>query len=38
MSEKSSVQAPVYLMSLYSKWQRLNANEIMVDFVFGKEE
>ena len=38
MSEKSSVQAPVYLMSLYSKWQRLNAMEIMLDFVIGAQD
>lgn len=33
MKENSSVQAPVYMMSLYSKWQRLDVQDTLVDFV-----
>ena len=33
LKEQSSVQVPVYLMSLYSKWQRLDLADTMTDFV-----
>ena len=33
LKEKSSVSAPVYLMSLYSKWQRLDVVDTVKTFV-----
>ena len=33
LREKSSVSAPVYLMNLYSRWQRLNVIETVKSFV-----
>lgn len=33
LREKSSVSAPVYLMSLYSKWQRLDVVHTVKNFV-----
>ena len=32
MKEHSSVQVPVYMMSLYSKWQRLDVVDTFEDF------
>jgi hypothetical protein len=33
LKEKTSVSAPVYLMSLYSKWQRLDVVHTVRSFV-----
>lgn len=33
MKENSSVQVPVYMMSLYSRWQRLDVSNTLEDFV-----
>jgi len=33
LKEKTSVSAPVYLMSLYSKWQRLDVIDTVKSFV-----
>ena len=33
LKESSSVQVPVYMMSLYSKWQRLDVEATLTDFV-----
>ena len=34
MKENSTVKVPVYLMSLYSMWQRLDVEATLSDFVF----
>jgi hypothetical protein len=33
LREESSAQAPVYLMNLYSRWQRLDVPQTFISFV-----
>jgi hypothetical protein len=33
LKEKSSVSAPIYIMSLYSRWQRLDVVDTLKTFV-----